>query len=797
MPLPTLLVPGSLISPKRDEAPVEYIVSWIRQRMPDFGHKKAEMADRLLLIQSKTGSGKSTELPVQIFRIFRDKNTPRKIRYTGASVLCTQPRVLTAVDLARRQVPVHHPDMILNETLGYQTGPYSERPMSGLIYATIGVLSAQLQVLEDAEIMDKYKVIIIDEVHERSKEADITLVKLKNFYLRNVGNPKLPFLVLASATMDLNTYMKFFKVGAENVVIVEGRAFPINDNFPEHGSNDYLQDAASIALKIHESKDDEVGKGDILIFVPGNAEAKAVSKILEKPSDKMPPYLVLIINRETIVDDMPEYKYLTDKFDDLPLVNGKKPRRRIIIATSVAETGLTIETLKYVIDCGWCRMVETYQPTALTGLITRPEAQSRALQRKGRAGRVFPGEFYPLFTKNVFNGLEPQQLPDIALNGMDDIILNLSLEQQKQKHLDRKKPEFRIEDIDIIGTIPADAVRASLEKSIVLGFISPEAQLPNGEKGYGITEAGVLASKTTRISQDKMRTILSGYAWKCSTRDLVSLVSVMGHPYETLLRKDFLKKNKGDTFAMTAALRSTLPMFLSQRRTEGGSVESSKNIDEEKIPLSDQELAFYRTRLLIADDFIESFLVLEAFIEQLEKTSGDMGEISEWCEKLGLSISVLFNIIAERESVMEDLLAAKIDPFWGESYRLLTQSSSTFMVQIINLKQCIYDGLQLNLLRYDKERNVYENRFGMEVAVPPIFSDKELMNIKKLGIEQFEKPRYIVTDQVVLKPVKSKKTPEPLLYSLKTRMISVMTGYVDIDPEKIMAQSEEIFPSTE
>jgi hypothetical protein len=106
MAVPTLLVPGSLKVPEGAGAiaPVDYIVNWLKTRMSEFGGHGAELKDRVLIVKSETGSGKSTVLPVYVFRILRSEKTHRGLRYSGPNVLCTQPRILTAIDLARRQV---------------------------------------------------------------------------------------------------------------------------------------------------------------------------------------------------------------------------------------------------------------------------------------------------------------------------------------------------------------------------------------------------------------------------------------------------------------------------------------------------------------------------------------------------------------------------------------------------------------------------------------------------------------------------------------------------------------------
>ena len=435
-PLPTLLVPGSLKVPAgvpESTIPVQYIVDWVKQHSPDSGDK-ARLGDRILVVKSMTGSGKSTVLPVELFRILRGKETPRRQPYRGKSVLCTQPRVLTAITLSTRDIPEYNKDMVVDETIGFKTGPISGTLSRGLLFATIGVLQAQLRTMEDDAIMALYRFIIVDEAHERSKETDITLMRLKNFYVRNEGNRNLPFLILASATIDVDKYAAYFGVTSANTVVVVGRTYPIAEHFPSKGTNDDVKEAAAVAISIHESGvNDPPDKADIMIFLPGASETKDVVQALEtysKTSER--PFIVLPISREAIVDRTREYRQVLIEHEKLPRTQGKLPSRRIIVTTAVAETGLTVPTLKYVIDSGWNRSVDAYQPYGIDGLITRPAPRSRIEQRMGRAGRIFR-RILPLYTKNILESLEKQQLPELVTQGIFDVILDIVGEQQRLK----------------------------------------------------------------------------------------------------------------------------------------------------------------------------------------------------------------------------------------------------------------------------------------------------------------------------------------------------------------------------
>ena len=158
---PTLLVPGSLQGHPAT-IPVDFLTQWLRMRMVEFGGDvPKQLSDRVIIAKSETGSGKSTVLPAHVFRLLRDPRTPLKQKHVGRSVLCTQPRVLTAMTLARdMSSSPHYPELTLpvgklgptgkaiiedGGTVGFQTSPITHKPSRGLIYSTAGVLRAQLR----------------------------------------------------------------------------------------------------------------------------------------------------------------------------------------------------------------------------------------------------------------------------------------------------------------------------------------------------------------------------------------------------------------------------------------------------------------------------------------------------------------------------------------------------------------------------------------------------------------------------------------------------------------------------
>jgi hypothetical protein len=795
--VPTLLELGALYinGLPSNKIPIEYITDWVTKRMPEYGYKNAKISDRVLVLVSETGSGKSTVLPVSLFRILRSKDTPGRIRYTSSTVICTQPRVLTAIALASAVSNYNspwNPDMIRGKTVGFQTGVVSEKPEGGLIYATTGVLSVQLQQMSDQEIMDSYKFIIIDEAHERSLASDMMMMLIKNFYIRNVDNVKLPFLILMSATIETKKYLNYFSLGSDNSIDVKGRTYHIQTKWPDHGTNDYILDSAKKAISIHEENfSDNPNQADILIFVPGYGEGVSIAQLLIKANikyvrsddEKLKPMLVLLVNRDVVASQTGHYPLVFEKPEKLPLVGGKKPFRRVIISTVVAETGLTIDTLKYVIDCGWSRIKEIYQPFGIKSLITKPAPKSRIKQRKGRVGRLFPGVFFPMYTESVYNSLDEWQMPDMINIGIDEIFLSLIREQQKQKIALKQISEFRIEDLSLIDTPPVNSIIYSNYLATNLGFISSSTILPTTWpptyhqmkqdetlKGYGLTELGYLASKFTRISMESARIIFSGIAWNVAMSDLLTIVSVMGTNLKDLYISD---KDQPDFIAGLRALKMASPMFLAKKIGSGLA---------ETLPATENDISYLKIKILLSDEFIEMILIYDLFAKTVLYSNSDPLAVYNWCEDLGLNYDTLILLTKRRTHIIEDLVSNGINPFRNEENRISQSDVNSFVKKIIAIKLCLLDGLRHNLILYQDDH--YETRQGIKVDTPQFLSDAIIIKLTNLGLSagtEYLKPKIILTDSIRISPNLKGSSESQIQYSAKVGLYSILDGYITPD----------------
>lgn len=756
---PTLLVPGSIEGVS--DVPIDYIISWLKNRMFEFGSITASLNDRILIVQAKTGSGKSTVMPVSIFRILRNRDTPSNIIYKGQKVLCTQPRVLTAIELARtvsNKRSDWNPDMFLGKIVGYLTGPKKERA-TGLIYATAGVLRAKLNTNTDDELMNEYKFIIIDEAHERSVDSDVLLFMLYKFYKRNEGNKKLPFLILASATFDTIKYANYFGISHNNIIKVAGSTFNIETHWTKHDVNNIYDTIVDTIEKINKNNDDPE-KSDVLIFAPGMKEMKEIEKKIKR---NIRDYiLVLKLDGEAVRKETSDYTLVFEAYKKLPKMNGKLPTRRVIISTSVAETGLTINTLKYVIDMGYHKGLESYPIVNIRGLVTRPAPQSRIIQRKGRCGRLFDGEFYPMYSKETYDSLDLQQLPDIITSSEEYNFVHLSF-------LRILNNEFDINDLHLLDKPSQESFISANSIATILGFINHDCKL---------TELGVIASKFSSIPMEAAKIIFSGFVYKVAILDLITIAALMQTLNGTLFMRDHMYRkfmesvhaNINSNLPCNAhIMESILPKYIVDIVGGGKYIGGSIGGDDE------EDSYYYRYKTIICDDFIESLLAFESFNKQIMKMKNNKS-ILDWCQKKCINFGSLSGIYETRDRIIDDLLGAGIDILYNSEYRLIDQPVDNFVPTITNIKQCIYEGLKHNLITFDEEEKTYKTLQGISVEIDNSILSTQLQNklrtIKVLSGDI--QPKFIITDHINL----SIKGDNTIMYTVSTNYISILDGYV-------------------
>jgi hypothetical protein len=209
-------------------------------------------------------------------------------------------------------------------------------------------------------------------------------------------------------------------------------------------------------------------------------------------------------------------------------VGGSKVARRVFVATPAAETGLTIDTLKFIVDSGLMFTVEFNPNSNCTVNLTKPIVQSMALQRRGRVGRKAPGIWYPAYTKESFDLMRKNQFPDIILIDCSKMILSICCNTMR----DPDSNGFSISSMmDLITPPSYDSMRNSLENLSILGFIRTM-------RGWiRPSEIGLIANKFTKPSLFCIRMVLASYMWKVPTLWMITIASGVGASWRTVFRK--------------------------------------------------------------------------------------------------------------------------------------------------------------------------------------------------------------------------------------------------------------------
>lgn len=662
--MPTLLEKGNIPN-FPDQIPIYFIIDWFKNRINLTG-----IENRVLILQAETGSGKSTVLPAFAYqKIFKD---------IGERLICvTQPRVLTAIDIVYQIINIpHYQYFRLGKNIGYKTGPNKYVTSRGVLFTTVGSIALELNNLTDDQIIKTYGIFILDEVHEMSIELANLLLFLKNFMIRNKNNPRLPFIVCTSATFETDKFINYFSVdNIHNFIKVKGTSFPKYEHWLEHTAQNAIKDAAKLAANIHTNNIQDIPtQADILIFMPGAAQIDTAYELLNKLNHKFAhqnngTFLLLKIDGLTVKDNKRDFQIMNIHPKQLSVtIDDKfyKPIRRIILATNVAETGLTLDYLKYVIDTGFSNTSEYYPIYDVSGLILKPINKNNAIQRFGRVGRKFPGNFYAMYTKNDFNHLNTIQLSDIIVSDISRYILSILHTNSLYSTL-----PINLKQIDYIDPIPIDSIHNSMIKLYALGFIHKDLTLSHFSDIC-----------KTMLPLEISRMIIASYSWKCCILDLITIAAYI------LLDLRKRKKLDWDLIYQTKGFNTI------------------------------------KARFLIADEFIDGLILFNSFTEVIKNNKLNIiTSFNEYCNKIGISTNNALKFFEIRDDIIEKLITIGYDlEKTGICFNDISQDE--FINYIVRLKYCIYEGYRLNILEYDSSIKKYKLR-GLTVEIPYMVKEDE------------------------------------------------------------------------
>lgn len=344
-----------------------------------------------LVLQAPPGSGKTTRVPLELL----------KAEFLGdKKIVMLEPRRLAARSAARFMASLLGEEA--GATVGYRTRLDTKVSSATRIeVVTEGILT---RLLQDDATLDDYGVVIFDEFHERSLQADLGLALTRE--CQQVLREDLR-LVVMSATLDAAGMARV--LGDAPILKGEGRMFPVETRYRPLPRNVWLND--HVATVIREALQSETGS--LLVFLPGEGEIRRVFEALE---NTLPAGVLLA----------PLYGQLSAEAQDLAISPSAPGTRKIVLATSIAETSLTIEGIRVVIDAGQLR-VPLYDPnSAMTRLTTQKVSAANAEQRRGRAGRLEPGVCFRLWSEDEQQRLQPFAPPEILQADLTGTVLELA-----------------------------------------------------------------------------------------------------------------------------------------------------------------------------------------------------------------------------------------------------------------------------------------------------------------------------------------------------------------------------------
>jgi len=365
-------------------------------------------AHQVVIVCGETGSGKTTQLPKILLGMGRGKlNYPAGQR--AKLIGHTQPRRIAASSVARRIA--EELKTPLGDVVGFKVRFQDRLSRDASVkLMTDGILLAETQT---DPLLNAYDTIIIDEAHERSLNIDFLLGYLRQLLPRR---PDLK-VIITSATIDANRFAEYFasSKGPAPVIMVSGRMFPVEQRYrPFEESRDYdLNDA--IADAVDELWLSPHNAGDILVFLPGEREIREATDHLRKHLAHQP------LNRNA--DVLPLFARLSPTEQDQIFANHNN--RRIVLATNVAETSLTVPGIRYVIDAGTARVKRYSFRSKVEQLMVEPISQAAANQRAGRCGRVADGICIRLYDAQDFAGRQRFTDPEILRSSLAAVILRM------------------------------------------------------------------------------------------------------------------------------------------------------------------------------------------------------------------------------------------------------------------------------------------------------------------------------------------------------------------------------------
>ncbi|XP_055331601.1 probable ATP-dependent RNA helicase DHX35 [Paramacrobiotus metropolitanus] len=386
-----------------------YSIDQQRQRLPIFKFRNHILYSlenfQTTIIVGETGCGKTTQIPQYLVEAGWCSKA-------GTRVGVTQPRRVAAITISQRVAEER--GVKLGREVGYVVRfDDCSSAQTKIKFVTDGILVREMMA---DPLLQQYSVLMLDEVHERSIQTDIALGLLKKI-LKKRENLRL---IISSATLDAEYLRDFFNMKdsinpTSTILTIEGRTFPVDVFYLQDPTPNYLNASVETVVKIHRSEP----MGDVLVFLTGMEEVDQCCRLLDEHADALERETATKLSIRPLYGALPPGDQL--KAFELPLAK----TRKVVVATNIAETSVTISGIVYIVDCGFVKIRAFNPRSGIDSLTIVPTSKASAEQRAGRAGRVRSGKAYRLYSEDAYRTLENASVPELQRTSMAPVILQL------------------------------------------------------------------------------------------------------------------------------------------------------------------------------------------------------------------------------------------------------------------------------------------------------------------------------------------------------------------------------------
>lgn len=622
--------------------------------------------NRVVIISGETGSGKTTQLPQMLFEELIHRN-----RGSEFSMIVTQPRRLAAIAIAEN-VAYQFGEETVGRSIGYRIRSDAKPPSSslgGLLFCTTGILMRKLSYNPD---LTGVTHVIVDEVHERGVICDFTLMLLKRLLQRNRDIK----VILMSASINADIFSKYFDSPVFNI---PGRLYKVKNHYlPEilnllpssssscasskKGYSNYNM-ASTNQAKVNRELvvdliryiDREKPEGAILCFLPGWDDIRSISEMLKPYSTTLmviPVHSLLPHSEQKLIFSLPPYGC-----------------RKVVLATNIAETSLTVPDVVYVIDPGLCKGSRYNQMHNVLSVGHQWISRANAIQRQGRAGRSQPGECYKLYDEQIENNtMEPYPIPEMLGIPLESVVMYSKLYNPKEKVYDflscalevpsREALSSAINSLTFSGILDEDENLTLLGKKVVHFTSHPKLSVSLIFASFVGVLDPILNIITTLSSREPFYTQLG------EDRSVIREV-----------KNKFCQNIKSDHLAYTAVIKG----YFEQFQNSGSSMNwnpGKRFAEENRLSMSVMK-SISESKPILGRHLVDSGLI------RMGEWNDQYSDVNRNSYSQYLTIATLLcglypNIVVVREGIMRGDKIRKgyssIDVQSGKAIRLVTES---------------------------------------------------------------------------------------------------------------------------